>query len=62
MISNNLLTSPCILDPVNPFNNVYVSGIAYYRANSRVSRYDEGDGDWTEFVRDIDTLDLTISV
>ncbi len=57
-MSNGLLTSPCILDPVNPFNNVYYTGITSYQANSRTSRYDEGDGNWTEFVKDIDTLDL----
>ena len=52
-------SQPCIIDPANPFNNVYVSGISRYSANSSEGTYEQGDGNWTNFVRYIDTFSLT---
>lgn len=48
--------SPRILDPANPYNNLYKTGIGRY--NTRTSDYEEGDGNWTLFVKYIDTVDL----
>jgi hypothetical protein len=48
------------MDPANPFNNLYISGIHSYRGgNIREDRYNEGDGNWTNMVRYIDQLDLS---
>ena len=49
---------PYIIDPANPFNNVYLSGIGKYEANSPEGTYEPGDGNWTQFVCYVDTLDL----
>ena len=48
---------PYIIDPANPFNNVYKSGISRYLAD-----YPEisDDGNWTNFVRHINSLDLLL--
>ena len=49
---------PRILDPANPSNNLYHTGIVGYSAHERVSAYEPGDGDWTAFKKNIYTLDL----
>ena len=54
---HGLLQAPCIIDPANPFNNVYKSGVAYYRG--REDNYGPGDGNWTNMVTYIDHLDLS---
>ena len=53
---------PRIIDPANPSNNLYQTGIGKYYPNSKASDYEEGDGDWTLLVRYIDSIDLTKSV
>ncbi|KAL5477772.1 hypothetical protein EMCRGX_G024614 [Ephydatia muelleri] len=53
---------PRIIDPANPSNNLYYTGIGRYYPNSKASDYEEGDGDWTLLVRYIDSIDLTKSV
>ena len=53
----HLLQAPCIIDPANPFNNVYRNGLHVYRG--REDNYSEGDGNWTKLVQYIDTLDLS---
>ena len=50
---------PYIIDPANPFNNVYLSGIGKYEANSPEGTYEQGNGKWTTFVRYVSTLDLS---
>ena len=50
---------PHILDPANPFNNLHESGIADYTPGSVEGTYAPGDGNWTEFVRLIDTFTLS---
>ena len=53
---------PYIIDPANPFNNVYKSGISRYKANSPEGTYEPGDGNWSNFVRYIDSLDLSLKL
>ncbi len=58
-----LPSRPRIIDPANPTNNLYKTGItSYYEANDRSHDYGPGDGDWTLFTRYIDSLDLTKTV
>ena len=57
-----LPSRPRIIDPANPSNNLYETGICSYRSNQRASDYEPGDGDWTVFKMNIGTLDLTKSV
>ncbi len=45
-----LPSRPRIIDPANPTNNLYKTGIG------------PGDGDWTLFTRYIDSLDLTKTI
>ena len=45
---------PRIIDPANPANNVYLSGIGK-------SSYGPGDGRWSLFAQKIDTLNLAIT-
>lgn len=49
---------PRIVDPANPSNNLYYSGICG-TSNTKGCDYGEGGGAWTNLVRYIDTLDLT---
>ena len=51
-------SGPYIIDPANPFNNVYVTGIGKYKGGRPESSYEPGDGNWTKFVELIDTLQL----
>ena len=53
---------PRIIDPANPTNNLYKTGIRRYGPNERAHDYEPGDGDWTLFKRYIGTLDLTKTV
>ena len=50
---------PYILDPANPFNNMYRSGVAYYVPHEHYCEYSEGNGNWTPFIRHVGSLDLT---
>ena len=53
---------PRIVDPANPTNNLYETGISSYSKNQRARDYEPGDGDWTLFKMYIGTLDLTKTV
>lgn len=50
---------PRILDPANPANNLYFSGVGHYGSYEWRGEYDPGDGDWSVFVRNVQTLDLS---
>ena len=50
---------PRIIDPANPSNNLYDTGIGYYCANEKSCDFEQGDGDWTAFKKKIHTVDLT---
>ena len=52
---------PRIVDPANPSNNLYETGICG-ASNKRGGDYGEGGGVWDNFVRFVDTLDLTQTV
>lgn len=54
--------APFIMDPANPYNNLYVTGIGPYTADSAEGTYAPGDGNWAMFVRHIDSLDLSQAV
>lgn len=53
---------PRIVDPANPANNLYETGIGYHHANNKCRDYEAGDGDWRSFKGKIETLDLTKTV
>ena len=53
---------PYILDPANPYNNLYITGIGYYKASSPKGTYGPGDGNWATFKYYIGTLDLSRAV
>lgn len=54
--------SPRIIDPANPCNNLYLTGIGAYSANERVSNSELGDGDWSVLSKSIHSLDLNQTV
>ena len=49
---------PSILDPGNPFNNVYKSGISTYNPRDVEGTYGIGTGDWTKFATLISQFDI----
>ena len=56
---------PRIVDPANPTNNLYETGISgrYNRKRQDYGDSDgDSDGDWRKFVCHVDTLDLTVPV
>lgn len=53
---------PRLVDPANPANNVYESGIGPYPANDRSEKYEYGNGDWVTFAAKIDLFDFEKSV
>ena len=59
---NLLPACPRIIDPANPANNLYRTGISSYRPNEKACDYEPGDGNWTVLKRNIGTLDLTRTV
>ena len=52
---------PRIVDPANPANNLYETGISG-QTNRKCRDYGDGGGDWWKFVHYVDTLDLTVPV
>ena len=58
-ILHNSPRSPRLLDPANPANNLFDTGFTTTQANDE---YDEGEGDWAELKRRIETIDLTVSI
>ena len=56
----NLLPSrPRIVDPANPANNVWVSGLRRFKPNEKISDYEPGDGNSALLRRLIHTIDLS---
>nr|AGZ60267.1 2',5'-oligoadenylate synthetase [Tedania ignis] len=53
--------TPRIVDPANPSNNLHETGISG-PSNTKANDYGEGGGRWDNFVRFVDSLDLTKSV
>ena len=50
---------PYILDPANPFNNMYKSGVGPYDPNKHFFRgYAPENGKWGPFVAKVHSLDL----
>lgn len=56
------ITEPEIIDPANPFNNIYKSGIGNYFSRDPEGSYRPGVGNWTRFADHIDTFNLTQSI
>ena len=54
------INGPYILDPANPFNNLYVSGVVRCDPEHHFGDYGNGNGNWQSFVDKV-TLDLTKS-
>ncbi len=52
-------STPRLVDPTNPANNVYLSGIGTYPPNKRPS---ENEQDWSQFVEKVECFDLEKSV
>ena len=54
---------PRMLDPANPANNLFETGFTTrQRGNDRSHDYEEGDGDWSELMSKIETIDLSESI
>ena len=52
-----LPSRPRVVDPANPANNVWISGIAGYRPGHRASDYDDdGDGNHKPLLEKISTI------
>ena len=52
---NLVCSRPRMMDPMNPHNNLYMSGLG---PAARRGNYGVGDGKWEWMVSNIDTLDL----
>ena len=50
---------PRVLDPANPSNNLYVTGVASYKPYQQCGEYTVGEGDWSSLSRLIDSLDFS---
>lgn len=50
---------PRILDPANPANNLYITGITSFRPNERTREHKVGSGNWAFFKNHISSLDLS---
>ena len=53
---NLVCSRPRMMDPMNPHNNLYMSGLG---PAARRGNYGAGDGKWEWMMSNIDTLDLT---
>ena len=49
---------PYILDPANPFNNMYLSGVGPYQPGRHFSEYAPGNGKWGPFAEKVHSLEL----
>ena len=49
---------PYILDPANPFNNLYQSGVGSFDPGTHFCEYAPGDGKWEPFAEKVHSLDL----
>ena len=49
---------PRVIDPANPANNVWKSGVKFVARGERQSNHDMGDGNTAILVRNIHTIDL----
>lgn len=50
---------PRIIDPANPANNVWKSGLKDYKPNERISDYEPGEGKAYLLKSYINTIDLS---
>ena len=60
--SNTSPIIPLIMDPGNPFNNVYKSGISNYSPRDSEGTYRVGTGNWTNLAAWIHKFDISIPV
>ena len=51
---------PRLLDPANPANNLFDTGFTTTRTGDR--SHDEGEGNWAEIKKKIETIDLTVDI
>nr|ADW54557.1 OAS1Aa transcript 2 [Geodia barretti] len=56
-----LPSRPRVVDPANPANNVWISGIAGYKPGERAGNYDGGDGNHQPLLDKIRTITLYFS-
>ena len=54
-----LPSRPRVVNPANPSNNVWVTGVKGYRPGESPSDYDPGDGNTALLKRYIHTIDLS---
>lgn len=59
---NAAVSAPYILDPANPYNNLYITGVGPYDPHRHYRQYGEGKGKWVPFVHNVDSLDLTKAI
>ncbi|XP_064392105.1 2'-5'-oligoadenylate synthase 1-like [Halichondria panicea] len=52
--------TPRLLDPANPTNNLFDTGFTTTRTGDR--SHDDGEGNWSEIKRKIETIDLTVDI
>ena len=50
---------PRVIDPANPANNVWESGVNGYRQGEKLSNYEMGDGNTAPLKRKISSIDLS---
>ena len=50
---------PRIVDPANPANNLYVTGVCSHKPHEQCGEYAVGDGNWSTLTRLIDSLDFS---
>ena len=50
---------PRVIDPANPANNVWESGVKGYQRGEKPSNYDRGDGNTDVLIRKISSIDLS---
>ncbi len=53
---------PRIVDPANPANNLHYTGIIGGSTYTSHSYYEQGDGNWTQLVGKIETVNLTKTI
>ena len=53
-----LPSRPRVVDPANPANNVWITGLKSYKRGEVPSDYEPGDGNSTVLKRKIHTIDI----
>ena len=54
-----LPSHPRIVDPANPANNVWITGLRYCNPGEKISDYETGDGNSSRLRSLIHTIDLS---